>query len=494
MTRRAAPPGYQSALAIADPARRRLLQAALGCSAAGAFGALPLKLNIAAAAAADGLAKGAGADYKALVCLFLFGGNDNGNTLIPYDTPEYDRYLIAREGSTARPYGITRLRTDLRPLTAPGFDARQFALPVEMTALREVYEAGDAAVLGNIGLLAYPTTRATYDSGSVEVPPQLFSHSDQATFWQAGVPSYATSTGWGGRIVDLFQAMNAGSRVSSAISVAGSNLWQVGNDVIPFPIDDSDGAVALFDTASADYGPAFATMLNAPRTNLLERQLVNVYRSSIAGEVAISEALAATTAIDALFDRTLPVGIPGPAGGWHVDLMNKLAMVTRMIASSDTLGIRRQVFFVSIGGFDMHNTLEYHRYALKAISDGLARFLAVLGGRGLANQVTTFTASDFGRPLKTNGTGSDHGWGAHHLVVGGALNGRRIHGSLPTMDLAGPQYAGNQGHLIPTTSVDQLIGSLARWMGVSDTNLPLVAPNLSRFNGVLPLFGGSVSG
>jgi uncharacterized protein (DUF1501 family) len=467
------------------PIRRRDLLA--GSIAALAGSALPLKLHAAAAAAGDGLA-GSGNDYRALVCLFLFGGNDSGNTLIPFDQPEYDRYVIAREGSLARPFGITRLRSELLPLSATGLGGRVYALPNDMATLKGLYDAGRAAVIGNIGLLAQPTTRAQYESGSVEVPPQLFSHSDQATFWQGGVPSYSNATGWGGRIVDLLASANQGGRVSAAVSLGGTNLWQVGTDVIPFPLDPVGGATRLSALNDADYGPAFQAMLNAPRTNRLEQELVRVYRRSIDGEQAVTEALAATAGIDALFDRNPPPGVPSGAGGWHRDLMGRLAMVARMIAAREQLQIRRQVFFVSIGGFDMHSSLADHRYALRAISDGLARFHQVLDQRGFGSSVVSFTASDFGRPLRTNGTGSDHGWGSHQFVVGGAVAGGNIYGTLPTLDLGGQQYTGPQGTLIPTTSLEQLVAALARWMGVSPGNLPLVVPNLGRFGPMLPLF------
>jgi uncharacterized protein (DUF1501 family) len=469
--------------------RRRILIGSAAWAAAGA-GAFAFNLhNLAAASLAASASAKNVTDYKALVCVFLFGGNDSGNTLIPYDQNEYNRYLIAREGSTSRPYGITRLRGDLLPLAAASVtDGRQFALPKEMSAFKALYDQGKAAIVANVGLLAYPTTRQQYDNGTVEIPPQLFSHSDQTNFWQAGVPSYATSTGWGGRLADLMSAANASGRISSAITVAGNNFWQIGSSVIPFPLDTDGGAVALFSMEEAAYGNAMRKMLDASRSNLLEQEAVRVYRRSMAGERAVSEALEATTAIDALFPRTPPASVPGPARGWHEDLMGQLAMAARMVASGESLGLKRQVIFIGVGGFDMHNSLQHHAYALQAISDGLNAFYQAMNGLGLGNKVTAFTASDFGRPLQTNGTGSDHGWGGHHFVVGGAVRGGNIYGRVPTMNTGSQDYLGAQGHLIPSMSVDQYAGALARWMGVLDNDLPLVLPNVRRFGALPTLF------
>ncbi len=457
-------------------AKRRELLKGSAAWAAGSAGAFAFNMQCMAQAANP-------TDYKALVCIFLFGGNDSGNTVIPYDQAQYNAYLTAREGSTSRPYGITRLRSDLLPIaTASITDGRGFGLPKEMSALKTLYDGGKAAIVANLGMLAEPTTRSSYEGASVEIPPQLFSHSDQTNFWQAGVPSYATSSGWGGRLVDLYTSANANGRVSSSVSIAGTNLWQAGNQVIPFPIGAEDGAVELSGMDEAAYSNAMNAMWNATRTNALEREMVRVYRRSIAGAQAVSEALLAANAIDAQFPRSAPPEVPGPARGWHASLMSQLSTVARMISSRQLLGLKRQTFFVSIGGFDMHNTLEHHRYALQAVSDAMAKFYAVTELLGVADKVTTFTASDFGRPLQVNGTGSDHGWGGHHFVVGGAVNGGNLYGTFPNMTMSGAQYTGNQGHLIPTTSVDQYAATMAKWFGVSASDIAqTVLPRIGRF-------------
>lgn len=457
-------------------AKRRELLKGSAAWAAGSASAFAFNMQCMAQAANP-------TDYKALVCIFLFGGNDSGNTVIPYDQAQYNAYLTAREGSTSRPYQITRLRSDLLPIAAASVvDGRNFALPKEMSALKTLYDGGKAAIVTNLGMLAEPTTRSSYEGTSVEIPPQLFSHSDQTNFWQAGVPSYAIASGWGGRLVDLYASANANGRVSSSVSIAGTNLWQVGNQVIPFPIDAEDGAVELSSMDEAAYAKAMNAMWNATRSNALEREMVRVYRRSIAGAQAVSEALLAANAIDAQFPRSAPPEVPGPARGWHASLMSQLSTVARMISSRQLLGLKRQTFFVSIGGFDMHNTLEHHRYALQAVSDAMAKFYAVTELLGVSDKVTTFTASDFGRPLQVNGTGSDHGWGGHHFVVGGAVNGGNLYGTFPNMTMSGAQYTVNQGHLIPTTSVDQYAATMAKWFGVSASDIAqTVLPRIGRF-------------
>jgi uncharacterized protein (DUF1501 family) len=452
-------------------ARRKFLQQGLGL-AAGAFG---LQLHTMAAAAAS-------SDYRALVCVFLYGGNDNANTLIPYGTAEYAQYSAARQGAT-------RARSELLPISTPSVrDGRSFALPLQMGALRDLYAQGKAALVANVGTLSAPITRAQYEAGSVEVPPQLFSHSDQANFWQIGVPSYATASGWGGRMTDLIAAANAGGKVSASITVAGSNLWQVGNTVVQYPLSPGDGAVGINGLNSGVYGKALKAMLATPRSHLLEQEITRIYGRSTSSAEAVGAALNAAdvVAIDAGFPRsapsTGPLAVPGPMRWAQHELMSKLSMVARMIAASGALGLKRQTFFVGLGGFDMHNSLADHKYLLQAVSDGLAAFYNATVSLGVANKVTTFTASDFGRPWLASGGGSDHGWGGHHVVVGGAVRGGNLYGRFPVIDRNGPDSLGGQGHMIPTLSVEQYAAPMARWMGVADSDLRLVLPNAGRFD------------
>ena len=460
-----------SPIATFSASRRRLLQGSVGLVAGG------LGLNLQSIAAASGTA-----DYKALVCIFLQGGNDSANTVIPYGSAEYNDYLAARLGST-------RLRADLLPISTPAVkDGRAFALPKEMAAMKSLYDQGKVAIVANVGTLAAPITRAQYEARSVEIPPQLFSHSDQANFWQIGVPSYSTSTGWGGRLADLLIAANAGGKVSSSISVNGNNLWQVGASTVQYPLSPDGGAVTIQDLDDPAYGTALKAMLGQARTNLLEREVGSVYRRSIATSSAVIASLLRpdVAAVDTGFPRQAPttgeLAVPRRMWWAQEELMGKLSMVARMIAASDALGLKRQTFFVGLGGFDMHDSLSEHQYLLQAVSASIAAFYQATVALGVADKVTTFTASDFGRPWLASHGGSDHGWGGNHFVVGGAVKGGDLYGQFPVIDRNGPDTLGGQGHVIPTTSVDQYAATMARWMGVADTDMRLVLPNIGRFS------------
>jgi uncharacterized protein (DUF1501 family) len=455
--------------------RRQLLLGSLG-GAAG-FG-LPLRAFAAAAGSTP-----IPTDYKALVCVMLNGGNDSPNTVIPYSQAAYDEYVVGREGALTRPYGVTRLRADLLPISAGSVsDGRQLALPIEMSALKSIYDAGRAAIIANVGVLSYPTTRAQYDAGTVEIPPQLFSHSDQLNFWQVGVPSYTTPSGWGGRMADLLAAANANAQVSIMMSLAGTNVWQVGSNVVPYVVSPSGGATAIEDINDPVYGAALRAMLGQSRSNRLERELVRVYNRSIDAESALSAALAQAPNLDAFFPAEPPPSVPNGMRWAHAELIAQLKMVAKMIAMRGVLNQKRQVFYVALGGFDNHSTLADHRFLLQAVSDGLAALYAATAHLNVASQVTSFTGSDFGRPFMTNGGGSDHGWGGHHFVVGGAVNGGNVYGAFPRNLRDSPDTIGNQGHLIPKLSVDQYAATLARWFGVADADLALVLPNLARFS------------
>jgi uncharacterized protein (DUF1501 family) len=454
--------------------RRRILA---GSAAWMAGSAAPFALTMHGMAAAA-----VPSDYKALVCLFLNGGNDAPNTVIPYGQTEYNQYVIAREGSINRPYGLSRAREDLLPITTPSLkDGRTLALPKELAALQALYGQGKAAIVANVGTLAYPTSKAQFVNQSIEVPPQLFSHSDQANFWQSGVPNYTTSTGWAGRMADLVASANASNGVSMNLSVVGNNIWQVGNNGSSYPVSPKFGVESISGIDDAGYGGAMKKILAQSRSNLLEQELSRIYNRSINAEKIVTAGLAGVQSMDAWFPRSAPPSVPNTMRWAHAEIMEKLQTVAQLIAARDALGQKRQVFFVSIGGFDSHSSLVDHPYLLQAVSDGLAAFYQATVKLNVDRSVTTFTASDFGRPLLTNGGGSDHGWGGHHFVVGGAVKGGDIYGKFPTVRIDGPDTTDFQGHIIPTTAVDQYGATLARWLGVADSDLPMVMPNIGRF-------------
>jgi len=475
--------------------RRRFLMGAMaggGMAAAGGFG---LSLNAIAAAAGFSSPQATTpmpGDYRAMVCFFLFGGNDTCNTVIPYDQATYNQYLISREGSLSRPFGITRLREDLLPIKAASInDGRQLALPREMASLKRLYDQGHAAVVANVGVLAHPTSKLQYDNQSIELPPQLFSHSDHQRFWQLGIPSYSTRTGWAGRMGDLLAAGNAGSQVSMCMSMRGNNAWQVGDNVLPYPLSPQDGAPQYWSFWNDRRRNAMMAMNAQTRSNLLERQTARVFNRAVNAEVVVNEALRVNLDLEMLFP-TPPGDLAPTMVEDYMDVMDQFRMVARMIDAREALGHRRQIFFVGLGGFDNHDSLVNHGQRLRVVADGMAAFHQATKLIGVEQNVVTFTASDFGRPLKSNGTGSDHGWGAHHFVVGGSVRGGNVYGRFPNLQINGPDALDYQGHLLPSTSVDEYAATLASWFGVSGGDIPLVVPNIGRFSSANMAFMGGI--
>ena len=447
--------------------RRAFLRQAGQLSLAGV--AAPWAVNLAAMAEASAQSSAATADdYKALVCVFLYGANDHSNTLPPYDASTHAEYLRVRGSiATARD---TLAATALAPSQLlPG--GRQLALAPELLPLKSLFDGGQLGVLLNVGTLIQPTTKAQYTAASVPLPPKLFSHNDQQSVWQSSLPEGSTS-GWGGRIGDLFMAGN-GNATFTCVNVSGNAVYMSGKDAVQYQVS-SNGSVALRGIQSNLFGSAacsaaLRSLVTAPHSHLMRAEHTRVMSRAIDANATLSAALAAAPALNTAFDTTST-------------LASQLRMVARLISVRQTLGAKRQVFFVSLGGFDLHDFLvAQHPGLLTQVGGALKSFYDATVELGVANQVTSFTASDFGRTLTSNGDGSDHGWGSHHFVLGGAVAGGRFHGQLPALSVNGPDDVG-QGRLLPTTSVDQLAATLARWMGVSDSNLALVAPHIGNYS------------
>jgi uncharacterized protein (DUF1501 family) len=402
-------------------------------------------------------------DYKALVCLFLFGGNDANNVIIPHDTAGYASYAAAR-GILAIP------QNTLLPLTLPNGDGRDFAFHPNLPELQALFNQGRLGLVANVGTLVAPVTRAQYLAGGAAVPPQLFSHADQSVQWQTSVPDVISRTGWGGRLADMLQSLNAGSKISFNISIAGTNTFEVGNTVLPYSISPT-GSVGLagFDgSANANVRlQAFKDLLALPHNNLFEQAYADTVSRSIAANDLLTSALAGIPTLQTVF----------PAS----NLGSQLNMIAKLIAARTNLSMKRQIFFCSVGGYDTHgDQLTGQGNLFTELSQGLNAFYNATAELGVASQVTTFTASDFGRTYPTNGSGSDHGWGSHQFVLGGAVQGGRLFGTFPTLAVNGPDDTG-QGRWIPTTSVDEFSATLAAWFGVSASDLPTVLPNIGRF-------------
>lgn len=440
--------------------RRQFLQRAGACATL----APTMTLGSALLAAGDAAAQSAG-DYKALVCINLIGGNDQSNTVVPTGNSEYNAYYNARP-SLALP------RAQLLNLTPQGYSGPALGLHPSLAAIKPLFDQGRLALMANVGPLVVPTTKAQWNGGSptVPVPFQLTSHSDQTGAWQTGLADRPSATGWFGRTGDLLApGYNPGSGVSVAMSVAGNNALQAGASTIQYQLT-TQGAVrvqALSDLyGSAAGATALRRLIADPRNGLLENELTRIGARALSAEALVSNALTSTV---------MTTAFPATAIG------QQLRMVARMVAARSALSQGRQLFFVQLGGFDFHDKLvDDQARLLKELADAMAAFYSATAALGVADKVTAFTTSEFGRALQHNGRGSDHGWGGHHFVMGGAVLGRRVYGQFPTVALGGPEDSG-QGRLIPTTSVDEYASTLVRWFGVPTANLPQIVPNIGRF-------------
>ena len=442
--------------------------------------ALPFALNLAAmgeAAAFDAT------DYKALVCVFFYGGNDYANTVVTYDDPSYNQYSAIRGGGVGQTAGGIALAksalagTLLNPTSVlPG--GRQYALHPAMTGMANLFNSGKAAVQLNVGPLVAPLTKAQYlgsDRTNYPLPPKLFSHNDQQSIWQSSSPEGST-VGWGGNIGDLALAGN-GNALFTCINVTGNAVFLSGDSALSYQVS-TNGAVAINAVKNNVYGSsavknALASLVQQPRTHTLENEYNRVTTRAIGAEAQVSSSLAASTVSTAF-----------PTGN---SLADQLKLVARLIGARNGLGAKRQVFLVSIGGFDLHdNLISQHPSLLGRVSDAMTAFYNATVELGVANKVTAFTASDFGRTLTSNGDGSDHGWGSHHFMVGGAVKGAAFYGTAPPVSVASTaaaqdQWHVGQGRLLPSTSVDQYAATLASWFGVANSELVGILPNLRRF-------------
>jgi uncharacterized protein (DUF1501 family) len=456
--------------------RREFLRRSAQLGLAGV--AAPWALNLAAMGTAA--AANASGGYKALVCVFLYGGSDNGRTLVPVNltgTNNYNQYVSLRGGAEANG-GLVAARESLLPtaltprvpIIGSGAAGIQLAMAPELSPLKPLFDQQKLGWLLNVGTLIKPITKAQYNARAVPLPPKLFSHNDQQSFWQSGRAEGA-SRGWGGAIGDLFLNANSNSTFT-CINTSGNAVFMTGQQAFQYQVSPS-GAIAVNGIkynlmGSSSCSMALRNLITAPRTHWLEAELNRVADRSIKAETNVTSALGTTLPFSTAFPNT-PLG-------------RQLRTVARLINGRTTLGAQRQVFFVSLGGFDHHDFLLTQQPALlKQVADSLVAFQAALTELGVANNVTTFTASDFGRTLTSNGDGSDHGWGSYHLVMGGAVRGGRFWGQMPILANNGPDDVG-RGRLVPTTSVDQLAATLAKWLGVSDTEMPFVLPNIREYS------------
>ena len=462
----------------------RTLRAALGASVYSAFGNLQL---VRAAATQSSYAF---TDYKALVCVFLYGGNDGFNTVIPVSSAQYAAYQAVRPSLATAQGQLLGLNAPANGAGSPG-DGNAYGLHPSMPELAALFNQASSpmSVIANVGTLVGPVSKTQYANHGAALPPQLFSHADQIAYWQSAPPSNTPVTGWGGKLCDLLAA-SSGSTLPMLTSLGTEDAF-IRGDVQNSYIMGTDGANTLdqfYDPAGAGINAVFRALhASGTQANALERAYAGTMNHSLATASIINSALGAQGAPD--FASFF-------AGSG--DLGAQLRTVARLIwaANNGIAGYgaqNRQVFFVTTGGFDTHDgQLGAQPALLGDLSKSLNGFHQALRSVNLANKATAFTASDFGRTLSTNGNGTDHGWGSHHFVVGGAVKGGKFYGddlsgsgkaAMPSLALSenNPNDAG-YGQIIPTTSVDQYSATLASWFGVGASDLSLLFPNLSHFS------------
>ena len=451
------------------------------------------------------LAAGGGniSGYKGLVCLFLKGGNDSNNTIIPITGPNRTAYDAAR-GILAVPTS-SLAATGITPTTYS--DGSTYAFHHKLPKMRQLFSAGDCAVVANVGTLVAPVTKTEYQNRTVATPPQLFSHSDQQVQWQSSVPDKPFTTGWGGRLGDLLNSWNTdlGAQISISMTLAGANSFQVGSSTVQYAVT-TGGSVSYYGYGTtyanafkagatqadklapdpSDYSTspegkrmaAFQTIMNAGRTNLLERGIAATQKRAYEKDILLASAISGVT-LNTVFPTT--------------GTGQQLQMIAKLIAARNTLCQKRQIFYAELGSFDTHDNQTSagaggHEALLTEMDDAVKAFYDAMVEIGVTNDVCLFTSSDFSRTLTPNKAdatgGSDHAWGGQALVVGGPVAGNNIYGTIPNLTVGGPSDVDTtnaRGRYIPTTSVDEYAATIAKWFGVGSTEMSTVFPNLSRF-------------
>jgi uncharacterized protein (DUF1501 family) len=434
--------------------RRSFIRCASLAAAGNAMGLRPF-------GALNALAQSA-TDYKALVCVFLYGGNDANNTLVPYDTAGYGNYATIRG-----PLAIAQ--NTLLPLTP----APNFALNPNLPDIQTLFNNKNAAIVTNVGTLVEPTTRAQFIANQ-SLPSNLFSHPDQQLEWQNAAQSGSTPTGWAGRIADaLSTSYNPNGTVPMITSVAGDTLFCNGQSSTPVSVSPGNLGGASCSEGTTECGAQLATA-QALLTFDTGLTLVQADDSITSNAYKYAQILTAATKSMAKLQTVFPA---------NNGLAAQLSQIAQIIQVRAALGVNRQIFFAGIGNFDTHSDqLTLQNALLAQISPALAAFYAATQEIGVASNVTTFTMSDFSRTFQPNSnTGTDHAWGSHHIVLGGAVNGGQMYGTFPTLALGGPDDSGSNGRWVPTTGSVQYAATLAQWFGVTATQLPTIFPNIGSF-------------
>ena len=465
---------------------RRHFLAQANCAAVGTASLLSSLLSLRLTAGAVSASNFS--DYKALVCLFFNGGNDSFNMLVPREDTAYEAYKSVRgdtylgEGVSYNPStlnadssgaeGLAHRKEHLLPINSVGQDYTEFGIHPDLPYLKTLYEQGNLAFVSNVGSLIEPTSISDYNNGTKALPKGLFSHPDHQVHWQTLVPQVRGSTpkGWAGRMAEVMSHASEQSNISMNISLSGSNVLQTGLSSVPY-IADPSGIVQL---RNYNQDPIFNLSLN----DILSQHYHNIYSQTLAhsNQKSIETSIFFKQALDGLsqpYDPNSVIDFSPTA--------SRFAMMAKIIEARIALGMNRQIFFVERGGWDHHNAVIVPQAELfTEINQAIELFWTEIVSLGLENNVVLYTASDFGRTLTSNGSGSDHAWGGNHFIISGSANGGKIYGEYPDLATGGPYDIG-RGRILPTTSVDVYMAELALWFGVPPSQLSTVIPNIGNF-------------
>jgi uncharacterized protein (DUF1501 family) len=425
-----------------------------GCAALGQLGVLASR-----AATTD--------DYKALICVFLVGGNDTNNLVVPIDGSGYSNYAQIRS-DLALPLA------QLLPLQESGGVLR-YGLHPALPGLQGLWGSGNLALIANVGTLVQPLTKAQYLSSATKKPATLFSHIDQQHEWQTAISNSSSNTGWGGRLSDQFNTLNASASVPPMISTGGNNLFVTGaaSQALVIPTSGSFGLSGFANNAAdAARRSALVSLLGIDRDADLIKAAQDVMTGALSSSATLNPILTTTSTTLSQHFSTLTT-----------PFAKQMLAIAKVIEARGALGARRQVFLATLGSFDTHtNQMDTQQSLYEQLDPAMTAFHAAMSDLGAGSSVTSFTLSDFSRTLQGNtGGGSDHAWGSHHMVMGGAVHGGQLYGTMPTLALGGADDEGTEGRWIPTIAVDQYAATLSTWFGADSAALASVLPNLSAF-------------